>query len=433
MYSPETYRPRILDKKIDLYLSAVGALLIEGPKWCGKTTTGEAHSKSEISLADSSNNFSNRKLAQASPDFVLKGELCRLIDEWQEVPQIWDAVRFACDEDNQCGKFILTGSSLASVRKDEIFHSGTGRIASLTLQSMTLYETGDSNGAVSLQDLFDGTVEPMPTGKVEIEELVRYCVRGGWPKSIDTPMAAATITPLQYITKVIEEDFNSLPEVGRKRDIAKVRAVVEALAHFESTNAGLTDYSNYIRENTGISLGRQTVPSYVDGLKKLFVLYDQPAFTLLSNQTGSKILKSVKTRFSDPSLAIAALRYTPESLLRDMDTFSRFFDCLCVHDLKIYAESADATIYHLAEEHGTTADSLIRLNDGRIGCFKHVVASVDIAKAIQQLSRVKKILTNAGKECALLCVVCGMADAVYKKATPDGDDVYIVPLTALKP
>lgn len=432
MYSPETYRPRILDEKIDLYLSAIDAIAIVGPRWTGKTTTGQAHAKSEISLADSSNNFSNRKLAQASPDFVLKGDQPRLIDEWQEVPAIWDAVRYECDSNSKFGKYILTGSSLASVDSEEYFHSGTGRIAPLTMNSMTLFETGDSSGVVSLMDLFSNPVESMPVSKVEIDQLVRFCIRGGWPKSISSAVEASRITPIQYIDTVIEEDFNRLPSIGRKRPTGKIRAVTQALASFESTACGVSDISNYISEKTEFSLSRQSIPSYIEGLSKLFIIYEQPAFAP-SIKNGSKLLKSAKLRFSDPSLAIAALRLTPEDLLKDIDMFSRFFDCLCVHDLKIYAESLDATFYHFLDEHGVSADSLIKLRDGRVGIFKHVVSATDIDSAVQQLTRVKRILSGNGIDCPLLCVVCGMANAVYSQKTADGDDVVITPLTALKP
>lgn len=433
MYSPETYRPRILDEKIDLYLSAIDAVAIVGPRWTGKTTTGQAHAKSEISLADSSNNFSNRRLAQASPDFVLKGEQPRLIDEWQEVPAIWDAVRYECDANSKFGKYILTGSSLASVNSEEYFHSGTGRIAPLTMNSMTLYETGDSSGVVSLKDLFNNSYETMPVSRVEIDQLVRYCVRGGWPKSISSSVEASRITPIQYIDTVIEEDFNRLPFIGRKRPTGKIRAVAEALASFESTACGVSDIATYISEKTEFSLTRQSIPSYIEGFSKLFIIYQQPAFTIPSSKTGSKLLKSAKLRFSDPSLAIAALRLTPEDLLNDIDMLSRFFDCLCAHDIKIYAESLDATYFHLVEEHGASADSLVKMRDGRVGCFKHVVSAADIDSAVQQLARVKKILSGNGVNCPLLCVVCGMANAVYTVKTADGDDVVITPLTALKP
>ena len=444
MYSPDSYRPRILDAKLDLYLSAVGAVLITGPRFTGKTTTGQAHSASEISLADSANNFSNRRLAMNSPDFALKGELPRLIDEWQEVPQIWDAVRFSCDSDNKFGKYLLTGSSLATLDEGDIFHSGTGRIATLTLQSMTLFETGDSSGLISLRDLFDHPLETTATGKVEIEELVRFCVRGGWPKSIDVPLAASSITPSEYMRKVIEEDFPRLVSSkgksptgktsGRKTDISKVRAVVRALASLESTASSVTGIREKVAEDSDYALGRNTIPSYIDTLSKLFIVYEQPAYAFpISKRSGSKLLKSPKLRFSDPSLAIASLGLSPDNLLRDMDLFAKFFDCLCFHDLKIYAESWDAKIYHLLEEHGTAADSLIELKDGRIGIFRHVVGIDEMDRAVQHLSRINKMFTSVGMNPSLLCIVCGMADAAYNLSAPDGTNISVVPLTALKP
>ena len=430
MYSPETYRYRIIDDKIKLYLTGTDAICLVGMRWIGKTTTGEAHCKSEISLADASNNFSNRKLAQASPDFVLIGEQPRLIDEWQEVPQIFDAVRYACDSSSGYGHFILTGSSRANFSEsDEVFHSGTGRFANITMSSMSLFETSDSSGIISLRELFDKSPSPTPVPKISIEDLLRFCVRGGWPKNVDCPIDAARIMPSQYIEKIINEDFNSLPFLKNKRSPDKIRVVLKALAISEGTVDGTTDYANIIREISDYNMGRQTIVGYIDAFSKLYIIYRQPAFTLPVSKTGSKVLKSAKVRFSDPSLAVAAMKYTPNMLLSDMDTFTRVFDCLCVHDLKVYAENIDATIYHFLEEHGASADALIQLEDGRIGCFKHIVGAGDIDNAAQNLLRVKDILQKANKDCSLLCIICGMSDAVYTR--PDG--IVVLPLTALKP
>ena len=435
MYSSETYRHRLIDEKIESYLSATGAILIDGMRWCGKTTTGQSHCLADgiggswISLADSTNNFSNRRLAQASPDYVVKGDLPRLIDEWQEVPQIYDVVRNACDAADRNGLFILTGSSKADVGSDEIFHSGTGRIATITMSSMTLYETGDSSGMISIRDLFDHPLPSTPTGKVEIDNLVRLCVRGGWPKNIDCSIETAQITPAEYIKTIIRDDVNSLKQFKHKRSPEKIEAVLSAIASCESTASGVTDFVKIIKETSNQNMGRPAVSDLIAAFQELYILYNQPAFTLPEGASGSKLLKSPKIRFSDPSLAIAAIKYKPMMLLNNMDMFAQFWDCLCTHDLKIYSESINATLYHLLEEHGNAADSLIQLEDGRIGCFKHVVAEADTDRAAQQLLRVRTILENSKKDCSLLCVICGMADAAYTRK----DGVMVVPLTALKP
>ncbi|MCQ2557998.1 MAG: AAA family ATPase [Oscillospiraceae bacterium] len=430
MYTPETYRTRLIDKKINLYLQATGAISLTGMRFVGKTTTGQAHCKSEISLADSRNNFSNRTLAQASPDYVLKGEYPRLIDEWQEVLPIWDAVRFACDSTPENGHFILTGSSIANFESSEIFHSGTGRIATLQMSSMTLLETGDSSGDVSLEDMFNKPTPMIPLGKVNLDDLVRYCVRGGWPKTIDSPIEIAHITPTEYIKTLAEKDFNSLPSMKNKRSPQKIMAVLTTMAKAESSISGASEISKSLKESYEIAISRQTMDAYIDAFRHLFIIEDQKAYTLPGGTTGGKLLKSPKLRFADPSLVVAALGLRPGMLVEDMETFGKVFDCLCVHELRIYAESIDAQIYHLLEGHGSiSADAVVELKDGRIGLFKHRVGAHQIDEAAAGLLKAKKFLENSGKSPSMLCVVCGMADAVYTR--PDG--VIVTPLTALKP
>lgn len=435
MFSPESYKPRVVDDKIETFLRAFGAIALVGPRFCGKTTSGQAHSKSEMSLADSTNNFSNRHLAQVSPAAVLAGEIPRLIDEWQIVPQIWDAVRFACDEDSTSGKYILTGSSLASVKSSEIYHSGTGRIATLSMSSMSLYETQDSSGTVSVSKLFDTNSVPASQAKqTTLNDIIRFCIRGGWPKNVDeTSIDVCRLVPLQYIKKVISEDIYSIPSIKLRKDDAKIATAVKVLGMCEGTTATYADYTQILSEIGTTKIGRDAYGSYIEALKKLFVVYDQPAFDLPPEKAGAKLLKTAKLRFVDPSLAIAAMNYTQQSLLQNMDALARFFDCLCVHDLKIYAERIDANIYHINEQRGTSADCIIELPDGRLGIFKHVLASANIDKAIPQLVKIKNILTNAGKEVSFMCVICGVADAVYTQTLSNGDNVIVAPITTLAP
>lgn len=429
MIIEENYRSRLLDDKIAKKLESTGAVLITGMRWTGKTTTGSHHSNSIFSVANPDNNWANKRLAEATPMHVLKGAQPRLIDEWQLVPSIWDCVRDATDNQEGLGHFILTGSSFNSVQREKIFHTGTGRITTVTLSTMSLYESGDSSGSVSLQALFDSD-EPLycDTGSVELEKIVRFCIRGGWPKNIDATMDAALDTPSSYIDTIITSDFNRSPLVKNKRSTSKIDAVLRTLARYESKYVGQQELSREIKNSYGENISRQTLDSYIDVFKELFIIEEQRGYWNPTDFTETRFRRFSKTRFADPSLVIAAMDIKPHTLLDNIDALSLVFNSLCYHDLKIYTEYLGGDLYHFQDEH-VGADFLIDLNDGRIGCFDSVVGGAEIDRAANELLKVKKVLENANCKPVVLGVICAMSDKAYTR--PDG--VVVIPITALKP
>ena len=419
------YRPRIIDRQIDEYLSAFGAVCIEGPKWCGKTWTSAYHSKSAIYIGDPAGNFQNRQLAELSPDLVLEGEAPRLIDEWQEVPSLWDAVRYKVDKAQQKGQFILTGS--ATPNHKGILHSGAGRIARLRMRPMSLYESGDSCGKVSLNDLCHGVFIPVMTGEVSLMDLTRLIIRGGWPGSLGLSMKQAALLPVEYLKAVIDDDVYRMD--GIKRDTAKMRLLLQSLARNESTTATDKTLICDIKAKDDEDIDRNTVAAYLDIFKRLFLTDNQPPFSE-GMRSSVRIRQAEKRHFSDPSLACALLRATPESLINDLETLGFLFEALCERDLKIYAESFGANLYHYQDYRNHEIDAVIELPEGNWCAFEIKLGANQIDAAADNLLKIKKQFEEdpKGKPPAVLCVICGMANAAYRR--PDG--VYIIPITALK-
>lgn len=419
------YLPRVIDSKIEEYLEVFGAVCVEGPKWCGKTWTSSYHSKSEIMIADPAGNFQNRRLAEMSPELVLEGETPRLIDEWQEVPPIWDAVRYKVDSRAGKGQFILTGS--ATPNHKGILHSGAGRIAKLRMRTMSLYESGDSSGAVSLENLCRGEFEPMMTGEVDLKELVRLIIRGGWPASINLPAASAGLIPAEYLKAVIDDDVHRID--GVKRNAAKMKLLLRSLARNESTTATNRTLKNDIKETDDEDVDVETVKDYLDIFERLFIIENQPPFST-GIRSSVRIKQAVKRHFSDPSLACALLKATPDSLIGDLNTLGFLFESLCERDLRIYAETFGGSLYHYQDYRGREIDAVIELADGNWAAFEIKLGANQIDAAAENLLKIKKSMEKdpKGRPPAVLCVVCGLAAAAYKR--PDG--VYVVPITALK-
>lgn len=419
------YRPRIIDKQVDEYLSAFGAVCIEGPKWCGKTWTSAFHSKSEIYIGDPAGNFQNRQLAELSPELVLDGETPRLIDEWQEVPPLWDAVRYKIDKTHEKGQFILTGS--ATPNHKGILHSGAGRIARLRMRPMSLYESGDSSGKVSLYDLCHSDLPPAMTGDVSLKELIELIIRGGWPGSLDLPLQQASLLPTEYLNAVIDDDVYRID--GIKRDTTKMRLLLRSLARNESTTATNKTLIRDIKAIDDEDIDGNTVSSYLDIFKRLFLTDNQPPFSA-GIRSAVRIKQAEKRHFSDPSLACALLRVTPDSLLNDLETLGFMFEALCERDLKIYAESFGANLYHYQDYKNQEIDAVIELPDGQWCAFEIKLGANQIDAAAENLLEIKKQISEdpKGKLPAVLCVLCGMANAAYQR--PDG--VFVVPITALR-
>lgn len=418
------YRPRIIDKKIEDYLATFGAICIEGPKWCGKTWSSSFHSKSEILIGDPAGNFQNRKLAEMSPVLVLEGETPRLIDEWQEVPQLWDAVRYQVDKSTEKGQYILTGS--ATPNHKGIMHSGAGRIARLRMRPMSLYESGDSSGKVSLKDLCEGKLSPAMTGEVDLREIIAYIIRGGWPGNLSTPPEKAGLIPAEYLKAVIEDDVFRMD--GVKRDTVKIQLLLQSLARNESTTASNKTLKNDVKAVDDEDIDPNTVSTYLDIFKRLFLTDNQKPFAT-KIRSSVRVKTGEKRHFSDPSLACALLRATPDRLINDLETLGFLFEALCERDLKIYAESFDANLYHYQDYTNKEIDAVIELSDGRWCAFEIKLGANQIDKAANDLLHIKKsIEKEQGTPPSVMCVICGLANAAYQRE----DGVYVVPITALK-
>lgn len=420
----EEYKPRIIDDIIEKYLINFGAICIEGPKWCGKTWTSSFHSNSAIYLGDPSGNFQNRNLAQISPDIVLEGENPRLIDEWQEVPSIWDAVRFKIDQTGKKGQFILTGSSTPNHKG--ILHSGAGRIARLKMHTMSLYEMGKSSGDISLEDLCNERFISKMTGEVNLKDLIDYIIRGGWPGNIDTPLDEAISIPMQYVDAIVEDDVFRLDGIKRNKD--KMKLLLRSLARNESTTATNISLAKDIREKDDAEIDKNSVTEYLDIFNRLFLIDNQAPFAT-KIRSSVRVKQAEKRHFCDPSIACALLNASPDKLLNDLETLGFLFEALVERDLRIYAESFEASLYHYQDYNNNEIDAVIEMGDGRWCAFEIKLGANQIDAAAKNLLDInQKIKGENGKPASVLCVICGMSNAAYQR--PDG--VYVVPVTALK-
>lgn len=418
------YRPRLIDNIIDSYLDAFGAVCVEGPKWCGKTWTSSYHCKSEIMLGNPDGNFQNRQLAQMSPSLVLEGETPRLIDEWQEVPQLWDAVRYKVDQNGNKGQFILTGS--ATPNHKGILHSGAGRIAKLRMRPMSLFESGNSSGDISLKDICEGRIEPKILGEVDLKKLIDFIIRGGWPANQETTLKQAAYLPIQYIRAVLDDDVYRIDNV--KRDKHKMELLLRSLARNEATTVTNKKLKNDIKEIDDEDIDVETVAAYLDVFQRLFLTDNQKPFEA-KLRSSIRIKQAEKRHLSDPSLAAALLNATPEMLLNDLNTLGFLFEALCERDLKIYAESFDAELYHYQDYNNNEMDAVIAMPDGKWCGFEIKLGANQIDMAAENLIKIKnEIEANGGIAPDSLCVICGLSNAAYQR--PDG--VFVVPITALR-
>lgn len=419
-----TYIPRLIDESVDRYLKTIGAICIEGPKWCGKTWTSSFHCRSEIMIGDPANNFQNRELAQLSPALVLEGETPRLIDEWQEVPSLWDAVRYTVDQRSKKGQFILTGS--ATPERKGILHSGAGRIGKLRMRPMSLYESKDSSGKVSLKELCAGKLSPALTGEVDLRDLAKLIVRGGWPGNLDVDEDDISILPGEYLDAVIDDDVNRID--GIKRDSRKVRLLLRSLARNESTTVTNKTLKNDIREIDDEDIDVETVASYLDIFSRLFLTDNQAPFAARL-RSSVRVKQAEKRHFCDPSLACALLKITPEKMVNDLETFGFLFEALCERDLKIYAQTFGAEVYHYQDYAGNEMDALIELPDGNWCGIEIKLGANKIEEAASNLIHIRnEIKKESGKMPSALIVICGLSNAAYQRS----DGVFVVPITALK-
>lgn len=417
------YRPRLIDSRLDLYLRTFPAVVVEGPKWCGKTWTATLHAKSEYLVGDPADNFANRALAELDVNKALEGGSPHLIDEWQEVPGIWDAVRFDADRTGDKGRFILTGSS--TPKRKGVLHSGTGRIASIAMHPMSLQESGNSACVVSLESVCRG--EEIGVLKVEspsVEELAELAVRGGWPGALELPFDQAVLVPAEYVENVINVDMNHLD--GIERDPVKVRKCLKSLARNESTTVTTATIREDIAEEDDTSLGINTVSSYIGAFKRLFLTHDTEPFSTFL-RSPSRVKQTPKRRFCDPSIAAALLGATPRMLMKDLRTFGFLFESLVVRDLEIYAESFGAKLYHYQDYDGGEIDAVLQFPDGEWSAFEVKLNPNQVDDAAAALvALTAKFVRHPPRS---LAVVVGKSGIAYRRKE---DGVYVLPITALK-
>ena len=422
----EGYSPRIIDKMVEEYLETFGAVNIVGAKFIGKTWTAEKYARSEFLLADPSGSFNNRKIAEADPSIVLPGERPRLIDEWQDVPPIWDAVRFEVDKTPEKGKYILTGS--ATPNRKGIRHSGAGRIGTLRMKPMSLYEEGFSSGDVSLRELCNGRLEGKLLKQPTLDELVDYIIRGGWPGNRDCSIERAAFLPQSYIRAVLDKDIHDLDDI--ERDVTKVSALMKSLARNESTTASLATLQKDMEAKDRIGITTITISSYLDALSRLFLIDNQPPFSS-SLRSSVRVRQQEKRHFTDPSLAATLLGADRESLLGDLETLGFLFEALCERDLRIYAESFGGSLYHYQDYNNREIDAVVSLPGGEWCAFEIKLGTNRIDEAAANLLKIQKEIEKdgSGRKAKILCVISGLSNAAYRRS----DGVFVVPITALRP
>lgn len=419
------YIPRLIDKEIEENLKVFGAISIEGPKWCGKTWTALNHCNSVTYLNNTADNFREKHLAEMDVDLVLNKDMPQLVDEWQEVPAIWDAVRFKCDEDNVKGKYILTGSSVPVSEK--IHHSGAGRICKMKMYTMSLYESGESSGDVSLKDLFENKVKNKLVEKIELKKIAELIVKGGWPETINMNVNGAMKITKSYIEAVLDKDIVQID--GVNRDKQKMEMLLRSLARNESTissnNVLMKDVDDNVTQED-VSVSRNTVTDYLNVLTRLHLIENQNSF-MYKIRSRLNVGKNPKRHFIDPSLGCAVLNITPDKLINDLETMGLYFEALCERDLKIYAESIGAKLYHYREnDTGIEVDAIIEIADGEYGAIEIKLGS---NKEEEAASSLKKFYEMAEIKPKFMCIICGLYDAIVRR--PDG--IYVLPITALKP
>lgn len=419
------YKKRIIDKTIDKYMQVSGAICIEGPKWCGKTWTSAFHANSEFLVGDPTNNFSNRQLAELNPLLILQGDTPRLIDEWQEVPSIWDATRAEVDKRHAKGQIILTGSSTPKTKG--IMHSGSGRIVKLRMNTMSLFESGDSSGKISLEQLCNGTLQEQMLDETSLCDLAYYIVRGGWPENISTTKDNAHLMPRSYMETIIEEDLNRFDN-EIEYDRHKMRLLLKSLARNESTTVSDMSLLNDIIEQDNESMSRNTIKKYLDAFERLFLLNNQKPFSP-NLRSSLRVKQQEKRHFSDPAMACALLNITADKLLSDLNTFGFMFESLVERDLAIYAQAFGGILYHYQDYKNNEIDAVIELEDGEWCAFEIKIGAKTIDEGAKNLIKTRNsIIENGGKAPKILCVICGLANAAYIRS----DGVFVVPITALK-
>lgn len=416
-----SYIKRYADTLLQDTLASSGAVWIRGPKWCGKTRTASMQAKSILFMQDPDQAQNYLQIAGVKPSILLDGEVPRLIDEWQMAPVIWDAVRHTVDMRGEMGQFILTGSTLPL--DSETMHSGTGRISKMLMRTMSLYESGDSSGEVSLESLFNGeSVEG--SARLDIIDVAFVLCRGGWPASIGVEDKIALRQAINYYEAIVETDISEVD--GITKDPTRVRKLLTSLARNIATTATLVTIQNDV-DGINERPSANTVASYLNGLERLFVIEDQPAWNP-ELRSKSRLRKAAKRHFIDPSIAVAALKTNPDGLLKDMKTFGCLFESLCIRDLRIYTQMLGGDIFHYRDNTNLEADAIITLHDGRWAAVEMKLGHNEIDKAAENLLKLSdKINIEKMKKPSFLLVITGDGYAYQRK-----DGIYCIPISCLK-
>lgn len=419
------YRKRIVDDILKRKLEGKGAVLIEGPKWCGKTTTAEQLAASILYMDDPEKKEQNMAMSELNPKRLLKGTAPRLIDEWQLAPKLWDAIRFEVDHRGELGQFILTGSAVP-VDTKEITHSGTGRFTWLTMRPMSLYESGDSTGEVSLKDLFEGAAEIEGDSFLSIDQLAFLICRGGWPQAVDMSCEIALDQAMDYYDAVVRSDINRADNIQKNPE--RVRRLMRSYARNQGSQVPNTVLAQDLAANDEAPMNEETVASYLKALRRIFVVEDMPAWN--PNLRSKTVIRSSDTRYYiDPSIAAAALGIGPNDLINDLKTFGFLFETLCVRDLRVFADALNGQVYHYRDKDGQECDAVVHLRNGQYGLIEIKLGGDKLieegAKSLKAMEA--KIDTGKMNAPSFLMVLTGTGDYAYRRH----DGVYVVPIGCL--
>ena len=407
-----------------------GAVVIEGPKWCGKTTTAEEIAASKVLLARTDMKEQFNSLLEIDTDAALSGETPMLIDEWQTVPKLWDAVRYTIDHRRKMGQFILTGSAVPDKEAEMAReHSGTGRFAWLTMRPMTLFESGESNGSVSLTALFSAPGKILEKNSLSLQDIAFLICRGGWPMSVGLPEEAALEQAFDYYDAVTKEDVTKAD--GVKRASERVQRLMRAYARHQGTHASIATLREDLKNNDTAILNDDTIASYLDVLRKIFVVEDMPAWN--PNLRSKTAIRTADTRyFVDPSIATAALGLGPDDLMNDLNTMGFFFETMCVRDLRVFAEALNGKVYHYRDKSGLECDAVVHLRNGQYGLIEIKLGGQSLINdGVATLNALAgRIDTSRMKAPAFLMVLTATGEFAYRR--PE-DGVYVVPIGCLRP
>lgn len=420
------YRNRITDGILDRKLRAKGAVLIEGAKWCGKTTTASQIAKSILYMQDPARKRQYLELSEIDPARLLSGETPRLIDEWQLAPKLWDAIRFEVDRRDEFGQFILTGSAVPP-ETSEISHSGIGRITKMLMRPMSLYESGDSSGQVSLSGLFAGNGDIRGESSMNIDKLSFLICRGGWPKAIDEEEDVALQQAIDYFDAIVDVDISRVDNVERNKE--RTKRILRSYARSVGTPAKISSIAADISANEAVSISDMTITSYINALKKIFVLEDSSSWN--PNLRSKTAIRTSDTRyFTDPSVCTAALELGPNDLVNDLNTMGFLFENMCIRDLRIYAEALDGNVYHYRDKSGLECDAVVHLRNGVYGLVEIKLGGDRlISEGVETLKKLSSnIDTTKMKAPAFKMVLVGVGEMAYRRS----DGIYIVPLSCLK-